>query len=191
MPTARPPFCASLNPRAYVQMFDDRHLNRAATLQEALVPLARAVYAAPFRDFRARLKQVLVADGVFATSRVRAPLMPLTTEQRSSVLKASERTRDAVNRLARLHLGSPPPPPLPHPRESAQRPTFPTPYSPRRLASASSTAFTIFHHPIFLTNPVPGSKGICRFTEPWPYGPKRSSGYTISSSAPGTVLSMK
>jgi 4-hydroxy-tetrahydrodipicolinate synthase len=92
--------CACLNPRAYVQMFDDQRSDRAASLQEALLPLANAVYAAPFRDFRARLKQVLVADGVFATPRVRAPLMPLTTEERSLLLKTSEGTRGSVERLA-------------------------------------------------------------------------------------------
>jgi dihydrodipicolinate synthase/N-acetylneuraminate lyase len=91
--------CACLNPRAYVRMFENRHCDVAMSLQEALLPLAKAVYGMPFRDFRARLKEVLVADGTFATERVRAPLMPLANEERLEVLKASRGTRDRVDRL--------------------------------------------------------------------------------------------
>jgi 4-hydroxy-tetrahydrodipicolinate synthase len=80
--------CACLNPRGYVRMFDDRHDDRAAALQQSLLPLAKAVYAPPFRDFRARLKEVLVADGILASARVRAPLMPLGIRERAAVLEA-------------------------------------------------------------------------------------------------------
>ena len=81
-------------------MFGDRQSDRAASLQAALLPLAKAVYAPPFRDFRARLKQVLFADGAFASARVRAPLMPLTPAERSSVLNAAAITRDSLKLLA-------------------------------------------------------------------------------------------
>jgi 4-hydroxy-tetrahydrodipicolinate synthase len=85
--------CACLDPRAYVQMFDNRHGASADALQRSLLPLARAVYAAPFRDFRARLKEVLVADGIFASARVRAPLMPLGNNERLAVLEAKKLRR--------------------------------------------------------------------------------------------------
>jgi 4-hydroxy-tetrahydrodipicolinate synthase len=91
--------CACLNPRAYVQMFDNRHRDRSADLQEALLPLAKAVYAPPFRDFRARLKEALVMDGIFATGRVRPPLMPLTNEERAAVREASKNARASINRV--------------------------------------------------------------------------------------------
>jgi len=97
--------CASLNPRAYVEMFDSRHRYRAVVLQKVLLPLAKAVYAAPFRDFRARLKAALVADGTFATANVRAPLMPLSDEERAAVLDASRSTRVCLDRLPGLAAG--------------------------------------------------------------------------------------
>ena len=91
--------CASLNPRAYARMFADRHVDRAATLQAALLPLAKAVYAAPFRDFRARLKAALAADGIFASANVRAPLMPLSDEEQAAMLGASARVRTGLGQL--------------------------------------------------------------------------------------------
>jgi 4-hydroxy-tetrahydrodipicolinate synthase len=89
--------CASLNPRAYVHMFDSWHRDLAVGMQEALLPLAKAVYAAPFRDFRARLKAVLVSDGIFATAHVRAPLMSLAGQERSTVLEVSKNARTCIN----------------------------------------------------------------------------------------------
>jgi 4-hydroxy-tetrahydrodipicolinate synthase len=91
--------CASLNPRAYVRMFADRHVDRAARLQAALLPLAKAVYAAPFRDFRARLKTVLAADGTFASTHVRAPLMAISDDERAAVLSAAGRARTDLGQL--------------------------------------------------------------------------------------------
>jgi dihydrodipicolinate synthase/N-acetylneuraminate lyase len=63
-------------------------------LQEHLVKFAEAVYAPPFRDFRARLKEALVLDGIFSTSRVRAPLMGLTEDERREVAGALKGSRD-------------------------------------------------------------------------------------------------
>jgi 4-hydroxy-tetrahydrodipicolinate synthase len=90
--------CACLHPRAYVRMFDNRHHNIATGLQEALLPLANAVYAPPFRDFRARLKEILAARGIFATARVRPPLMSLTNEERAKMLTAVKSTKDCIDR---------------------------------------------------------------------------------------------
>ncbi len=91
--------CASLNPRAYARMFVHRDDDHAARLQNALLPLAKAVYAAPFRDFRARLKTALVADRTFATANVRAPLMPLTDEEKAAVMATSASVRTCLGRL--------------------------------------------------------------------------------------------
>jgi 4-hydroxy-tetrahydrodipicolinate synthase len=91
--------CASLNPRAYVRLFEDRHVDRAASLQATLLPVAQVVYAPPFRDFRARLKAALVADGSFATANVRPPLMPLSYAERAAVLDALARVRTGLGEL--------------------------------------------------------------------------------------------
>jgi 4-hydroxy-tetrahydrodipicolinate synthase len=97
--------CASLNPRAYAEVFRDRHLDRAARLQDTLLPLAKAIYAAPFRDFRSRLKTVLAADRTFEAARVRAPLMPLSDAEQVAILDVSESVRARLERLAGLAAG--------------------------------------------------------------------------------------
>lgn len=96
--------CACLNPCAYVRMFDNRHRDVATGLQEALLPLAKAVYAAPFRDFRARLKEVLAASGIFTIARVRPPLMCLAKEERSEMLTVLKCTQDCIDRLVGLSI---------------------------------------------------------------------------------------
>lgn len=88
--------CASVNPHAYVRLFETRNADKAARLQQKLVTFAQAVYAPPFRDFRARLKEALVLDGVFARSRVRAPLMDLSQEERARVAEASRFIRREI-----------------------------------------------------------------------------------------------
>jgi 4-hydroxy-tetrahydrodipicolinate synthase len=93
--------CASVNPHGYVRLFENRGTDTAAVLQENLVRFARAVYAPPFRDFRARLKEALVLDGVFKTSRVRAPLMSLSDDERSRVADALESSRPRDKHLSR------------------------------------------------------------------------------------------
>ncbi|MBN9004108.1 MAG: dihydrodipicolinate synthase family protein [Rhizobiales bacterium] len=94
--------CACLNPRSYVRMFDNRHHDVATGLQEALLPLANAVYAPPFRDFRARLKEILAAGGIFTNARVRPPLMPLANEERARMLTALKSTQDRIDRFVGL-----------------------------------------------------------------------------------------
>jgi 4-hydroxy-tetrahydrodipicolinate synthase len=59
---------------------------------EALLPLIRAVFAAPVRNYRARVKEGLVMQGVIPYATVRAPLLPIPESERRAV-------RDGLARL--------------------------------------------------------------------------------------------
>jgi 4-hydroxy-tetrahydrodipicolinate synthase len=59
---------------------------------EALLPLIRAVFAAPVRNYRARVKEGLVMQGVIPHATVRAPLLPIPESERRAV-------RDGLARL--------------------------------------------------------------------------------------------
>jgi 4-hydroxy-tetrahydrodipicolinate synthase len=52
---------------------------------EALRPLIRAVFAAPVRNYRARVKEGLVMPGVIPRATVRAPLLPIPDSERRAV----------------------------------------------------------------------------------------------------------
>ena len=83
-----------VDPARYVDLFDRRHTPEADALFDRLVRFSRAVYAAPFRDFRARLKEALRHDGVIATADVRPPLLPLRAAERDRVLAALAASRE-------------------------------------------------------------------------------------------------
>lgn len=51
----------------------------------ALLPLVRAVFAAPVRNYRARIKEGLVMQGVIPHATVRAPLLPIAESERRAV----------------------------------------------------------------------------------------------------------
>jgi dihydrodipicolinate synthase/N-acetylneuraminate lyase len=85
--------CAAVDPHAYVRLFENRNLDIATSLYEDMIGFAETVYAPPFRDFRARLKEALVLDGTFSTSRVRAPLMGLAEDERRRVAHALMNSR--------------------------------------------------------------------------------------------------
>lgn len=74
--------CAAVDPSSYERLFINRYSDSAVGMHGDVVKFAQAVYAPPFRDFRARLKEALVFDGIFTTSRVRAPLMGLSENER-------------------------------------------------------------------------------------------------------------
>lgn len=61
----------------------------AFRIYERLKPLIRACFEPPVRDYRARIKEALVVQGVLPSSVVRPPLLPLDAAAR-------QRVRDAV-----------------------------------------------------------------------------------------------
>lgn len=58
---------------------------RAMAIWERLRPLARFAFRAPNRDYRVRLKEVLVMQGVFRSAAVRPPLLPITDAEREQL----------------------------------------------------------------------------------------------------------
>jgi dihydrodipicolinate synthase/N-acetylneuraminate lyase len=60
----------------------------AAGIQAALDPYIERLFAPPLRDFRARLKAVLVHDGAIATSMVRSPLRPIGDDEAAGLVQA-------------------------------------------------------------------------------------------------------
>jgi 4-hydroxy-tetrahydrodipicolinate synthase len=59
-----------------------------AALRDRLDPLCQAIYAAPLRNYRVRMKEALVFQGVLKNAVVRAPLPPATDEERVAVRRA-------------------------------------------------------------------------------------------------------
>ncbi len=54
-------------------------------------PLVDATFGPPVRNYRARLKEVLVMQGVIERATVRPPLMPVSDEEREAIRQALER----------------------------------------------------------------------------------------------------
>ncbi len=67
-----------------------RDYETAFALNRILAPLADAMFAQPVRDYRARLKEALVAIGVIPRATVRPPLLPLNPGAKAAVAKAVE-----------------------------------------------------------------------------------------------------
>jgi 4-hydroxy-tetrahydrodipicolinate synthase len=65
----------------------------AYALWDKLGPLARICWRAPLRDYRVRMKYVLVKQGVLRNTFVRAPFPALTAEDRRDIDLAFERHR--------------------------------------------------------------------------------------------------
>jgi 4-hydroxy-tetrahydrodipicolinate synthase len=57
----------------------------ALQIWECIGPLARYAWRPPFRDYRPRMKEVLVAQGLFRTAEVRRPLLPLCESERTCI----------------------------------------------------------------------------------------------------------
>jgi len=60
---------------------------------EVIQPLVSVIFAPPVRNYRARVKEALVALDVLAEAHVRPPLLPLDPEQRRAVREAVARAR--------------------------------------------------------------------------------------------------
>jgi 4-hydroxy-tetrahydrodipicolinate synthase len=60
----------------------------AFQIYQRLQPLIRCTFAQPVRDYRARLKEALVVQGVLPRATVRPPLLPLSPEARADVRAA-------------------------------------------------------------------------------------------------------
>jgi 4-hydroxy-tetrahydrodipicolinate synthase len=60
----------------------------AFRLYERLQPLIRAAFAPPVREYRARLKEALVVQGILPSSAVRPPLLPLDAAAKQTVRQA-------------------------------------------------------------------------------------------------------
>jgi 4-hydroxy-tetrahydrodipicolinate synthase len=63
-------------------------LAEAKTIMDRLVPLERAMFAAPVRNYRARAKEALVMQGVLPRATVREPLLAVSEAERQAMRKA-------------------------------------------------------------------------------------------------------
>jgi 4-hydroxy-tetrahydrodipicolinate synthase len=59
---------------------------------ERIAPLAAVMYGEPIRDNRSRLKEALVHLGVIEAAHLRAPLRPVSADERARMLAAVDRT---------------------------------------------------------------------------------------------------
>ncbi len=60
---------------------------------EVIQPLVSVIFAPPVRNYRARVKEALVALGVLDEAYVRPPLLPLDPDERRAVHEAVARVR--------------------------------------------------------------------------------------------------
>jgi 4-hydroxy-tetrahydrodipicolinate synthase len=63
-------------------------LQSGAALRDRLDPLCQAIYAAPLRNYRVRMKEALMFQGVLKNAVVRAPLPPASDEERAAIRRA-------------------------------------------------------------------------------------------------------
>lgn len=72
-----------------VRAYQAGDLARAQQLSEQLAPLIEAVFGRPpVRNYRARIKEGLVMQGIIPTATVRPPLLPVSPEEREDVRRA-------------------------------------------------------------------------------------------------------
>lgn len=71
----------------------DRDLGRAGDLGRRLQALCDVIFAAPVRDYRARLKHALVQLEIIEAAHVRPPLLPLGEQERDRVEVALKQAR--------------------------------------------------------------------------------------------------
>ena len=60
----------------------------ARAIMDRLTPLAEAIFAPPVRNYRARTKEALVAQGILERATVREPLLPVPAEERRRIREA-------------------------------------------------------------------------------------------------------
>ena len=63
-------------------------LAAGASLRDRLDPLCLAIYAPPLRNYRVRMKEALVFQGVLKNAVVRAPLPPASDDERALIRRA-------------------------------------------------------------------------------------------------------
>ncbi len=80
----------------WISLFEARGSTTAEEIQRSLTVFADAVFAPPFRNFRARLKEALRIDGIIKSSHVRPPLPPLTEIERQEIALALAGSRGEV-----------------------------------------------------------------------------------------------
>jgi 4-hydroxy-tetrahydrodipicolinate synthase len=85
---------AATDAAAYAALWEARSSPQAEALQAALDPYLERLFAPPLRDFRSRLKAVLVADGVIAGSAVRSPLGGISGDEAAAVVAAHDAARE-------------------------------------------------------------------------------------------------
>jgi 4-hydroxy-tetrahydrodipicolinate synthase len=74
-----------------VKMFDlvaKGKFKEAKEIWEEILPLEEIIFAPLVRDYRARLKEALVAMGILRTAYVRPPLKPISNEERKRIRKS-------------------------------------------------------------------------------------------------------
>jgi 4-hydroxy-tetrahydrodipicolinate synthase len=59
-----------------------------AALRNRLDPLCQAIYAAPLRNYRVRMKEALVFQGILKNAVVRAPLPSASDDERATIRRA-------------------------------------------------------------------------------------------------------
>ncbi|CAN5232534.1 dihydrodipicolinate synthase family protein [soil metagenome] len=73
-----------------VRSFQRGDMADARARYERLSPLIRAVFGSPVRDYRARIKEGLVMQGVIPDATVRPPLLPIPADDRERVRQGLE-----------------------------------------------------------------------------------------------------
>ncbi|MFH0796432.1 MAG: dihydrodipicolinate synthase family protein [Candidatus Omnitrophota bacterium] len=68
-----------------INLLQTKRYNQALALFDKISEICRYCFRAPVRDYRARIKEVLVAQGIFKTSLVRPPLLPLSKKEREEI----------------------------------------------------------------------------------------------------------
>lgn len=84
---------AVVDTNEWVELYRSATTSEADALQARLAEFANQVFARPFRDFRARLKEALWLDGVIKNTTVRPPLTELTDRDRQAIAEALARSR--------------------------------------------------------------------------------------------------
>jgi 4-hydroxy-tetrahydrodipicolinate synthase len=90
---------AAADPHVYAMLWELRGTEAAAEIQAALDPYIERLFAPPLRDFRARLKAVLDADGAIATRTVRSPLQPVGDAEAAALTEALAAVRRRLGNL--------------------------------------------------------------------------------------------
>lgn len=71
-----------------VELAVSGRLAEAKTIMDRLLPLERAMFAAPVRNYRARAKEALVMQGILPRATVREPLLPASKDEVDAMRKA-------------------------------------------------------------------------------------------------------